>query len=192
MRGKRSSSSRSKIRSPIGFPKKALASLSRLDDPVLEDVSVPDFAEPILGWRAWVLVPGTGKRPRLSSVGYPYVWPPGKVMLAECARRRACMPAPGEDCNCGLHALNSLEAVLEDVPRPLWPPLVLGRASLWGRVVVGTRGWRAQFAYPKSLIVMERRPWRFRRRVELESAYKVPVSTLRWSDLQTGAQLLGG
>jgi hypothetical protein len=74
-------------------------------------------------------------------------------------------------------------AFKEEIPRPIWPPTVIGSVTLWGRVVVGTRGWRAQFAYPRRLIVLERRPWTFRLRQELESAYEVPVSTMRWTDM---------
>jgi hypothetical protein len=151
----------------------------------MQGIEVPDAATPIIGWRAWVLVPRSGARPKISSIGYPLVWLPRESIQAQCLIRRACSPAPGEHCDCGIHALRTVEAVLKDVPKPLFPPLVLGRVSLWGRVVVGTRGWRGQFAYPANLIVTERWPWHFRRRDELEQSYGVSVTTMRWSDLPT-------
>lgn len=164
-------------------------SLSRSSKPALRGNEVPDAAAPIIGWRAWVLVPGGGSRPKISSIGYPCVWPPGEAMRAECGKRSACSPAPGDSCGCGIHALKSVGGVLNDVPKPLFPPLVLGRVALWGRVVVGARGWRGQLAYPVDLIVTERWPWRFRKPDALELTYGVPVTTMRWSDLpihQTG------
>jgi hypothetical protein len=148
-----------------------------------QEFRVPDAVEPIIGWRAWALIGGGGSGPRLSSIGYPCMWLPGEALAAECLRVSRCMPMPGEECDCGVHALNDLDAVIENIPRPLWPPLVLGRVALWGRVIAGSRGWRAEFAYPKNLIVMERRPWRFKKRWELERAYGVPVTAMRWADL---------
>lgn len=150
----------------------------------MQGFEVPDAVTPIVGWRAWILVPRGGRRPKISSIGYPCAWPQGEAMRAECGKRDGCSPAPGEGCDCGIHALKNLEAVLEDVPKPLFPPLVLGRVALWGRVIVGSRGWRAEFAYPVNLIVTERWPWRFRKREELEKSYGVPVAKLRWSDLR--------
>jgi hypothetical protein len=155
-------------------------SLSRSSEPALQAIEVPDAAAPITGWRAWMLIPGSRTRPRISSIGYPCVWEPGEPIQAGCT---TCSLAPGDGCECGIHALKSLEAVLNDIPKPLFPPLVLGRVAIWGRVVVGTRGWRGQFAYPVNLTVMERWPWRFRHCNGLGKTYGVPVTTMRWSDL---------
>jgi hypothetical protein len=127
------------------------------------------------------LVPGR-KALRLSSIGYPSVWPPKGRMQAECMRKR-CSTAPGDGCNCGIHALAVVHDVLNAVPLALWPPLVVGRVALWGRVVPGTRGWRAQFAYPSSLMVVERWPWRCKRLPQLESAYGVSATAVRWRDV---------
>lgn len=51
-------------------------------------------------------------------------------------------PAPVENCSCGVYALASADGV------PSAP--VLGQVWLWGKVVKGSRGYRAQYAYPKA------------------------------------------
>jgi hypothetical protein len=37
--------------------------------------------------------------------------------------------------------------------------MVVGEVALWGHVVVHERGWRAEFAYPKRLLLFTP-PWR--------------------------------
>jgi hypothetical protein len=147
------------------------------------ETRVPDAVEPIIGWRAWALIGSGESGPRLSSIAYPCMWLPREALEAECLRVSRCIPMPGGECDCGIHALTTLDGVLDAVPRPWWPPVVLGRVALWGRVVPGTKGWRAQFAYPTSLMVMERWPWQCKSLRELESAYGVSVMPLRWRDL---------
>lgn len=51
--------------------------------------------------------------------------------------------APNAKCYCGIYA--HAEPVFE------YEGFVSGEVSLWGRVMKGERGYRAQFAYPKSL-----------------------------------------
>lgn len=119
-------------------------------------VPVPVSSEPVAGWRIWnlsedddgpLLWPaGSGADP----------WPRRRPMEARCAiprflktgMRRHQAPAP--DCRCGVYAGRSLDVFGRE--RPAWPPPpVVGRASMWGRIVSHDRGWRAQFAYPQRL-----------------------------------------
>ena len=61
--------------------------------------------------------------------------------------------APHEDCNCGIHAYS------KNVPlEPSTKPYVAGEVSLWGKVIVHADGFRAQFAYPKKLYVIDGGP----------------------------------
>jgi hypothetical protein len=137
---------------------------------------VPDAAEPVTGWRGWMAVSRGKGEVGLSSIGYPLPWPPRKPWRASCmAARRPCPSSPGGGCGCGIHALASLDEVLRHLPHPLWPPLVVGTVSLWGRVVVGTKGWRAEYAYPRRLILLQRGRSAQSKAVALERAYDVPV-----------------
>lgn len=50
---------------------------------------------------------------------------------------------PGEDCTCGIYAAADLA---------LCPPAeIYGKVKLWGKVIPGEHGWRAQYAYPSVL-----------------------------------------
>ncbi len=96
--------------------------------------------------------------------------------------------APAADCVCGIYG-----AALATQARPfLWMPgrdqaayRVVGRVSLWGRMVQAQRGWRAELGYPERIYVpatsgYARRGWR-RRRLRAQDvagalhAYGVPV-----------------
>jgi hypothetical protein len=58
--------------------------------------------------------------------------------------------APKADCRCGVYASKSLDD-LRSIR--VWESGVRGEAWLWGTVVEHERGWRAQFAYPRTLVL---------------------------------------
>lgn len=99
------------------------------------------YIDPVIGWRAWWL-----RGNQLHSVHHPTIWTPGEFVVAEC--RDGCC-APDEDHTCGIHACATFEQLrliyLHGMPE------VYGLVALWGKVVVGERGWRAQYAYPSRL-----------------------------------------
>ena len=126
---------------------------------------VPDLVSPIEGWRVWV-----GQADRgdvwLESVVYPMRWPRRVPLRAMCNYGRdpsGFHEAPGVDCRCGVYAAKTLEQMLRYVPervRGLEPnslglglPWIVGRVSLWGEVEEHEIAYRAEFAYPVSLIV---------------------------------------
>jgi hypothetical protein len=123
----------------------------------------PDYYEPTVGWRVWLVVADGGAL-RLSSVLYPTVWQPGQEMIAECnlsPRLRRHHPPPVGECSCGLYAAMSLTDSIsyfdgcgQNSRRSVYR--VVGRVSLWGRVIEGERGWRASHAYPARIYVPER------------------------------------
>lgn len=124
----------------------------------------PDYMGPLVGWRAW----RCGSDGALASIHHPTRWLPGVPVEAghsppllrgeedEVPEARAASRAgsphsvPGADCTCGIYALRDRESLGLQF---LWPsmPAVWGRVSLWGRVVVADKGYRAQFAYPAEL-----------------------------------------
>jgi hypothetical protein len=97
--------------------------------------SPPDFAEPVVGFRAWrvdagVLVPW--------SAGAAGAWEPG-VNTARCLHRRHA--APATTCSCGLYALASAE---DDRLRPHHE--AVGAIVAWGDVELHRTGFRAEHA----------------------------------------------
>ncbi len=82
---------------------------------------------------------------------------------------------PDENCTCGIYATEDVTGVPGGPPastplvgiaafaftlqRSVWgaapSPSVFGTVSLWGKVIPGDRGWRAEYAYPRELWVIE-------------------------------------
>jgi hypothetical protein len=136
--------------------------------------SAPDYIEPVVGWRAWLVSEVEGM-PRLDGVVFHRPWEPGRPLVAECLqfRGRPLRPwrrrapdhgAPGLECRCGIYAATEAGQALR-YARPGWLPepvrrrtllRVFGRVSLWGRVVECEQGWRASHAYPQRLLVPAR------------------------------------
>ena len=120
--------------------------------------AAPDYVEPVLGWRVWLVV-DQGRRLALASVLYPTIWPTRSAFAAECcATSQSALRhrVPHVRCGCGIHAAVSVEdaaayfdgrggASLREVYR------VIGRVALWGSVVEGDKGWRASHGYPHAL-----------------------------------------
>ena len=118
----------------------------------------PDGLEPVLAARLWVL---RGDDLTLRSLVKPVVWPTDGPLHATCTAplelRADDHEAPSESCYCGFWGL-PLPGRLDEVELPQpegWK--VGGVAKLWGRILVGTRGWRAEWARPTALIVPNRR-----------------------------------
>jgi hypothetical protein len=150
-------------------------------------MTVPDGVEPIVGWRYWKV---TAEGLASLNVRGSY-WPPRTPYEAECRAAPIPMPhssdaLPSESCACGIYAARDLET-LKRLVYPFSGPLfrhrhvAVGEVMLWGRVIEGRRGYRAQRAYPKSLYLVPRKedePWIRFSEVALEGAYGVPVGVL--------------
>jgi hypothetical protein len=130
---------------------------------------VPDLAEEYVGWRAWVVVEG----PRLASLPGTPIWEPGQALEAECGRHHE---PPGENCSCGIYAAKSRDRLgeMRYGHYDLWKNLVVvvGEISLWGGVVPAEWGFRAQFAYPRKLL-LPYECWELM--TPLRDDYRVPV-----------------
>lgn len=57
--------------------------------------------------------------------------------------------APHKDCTCGVYAAQTPEQCAAH------GKYVVGRVSLWGTVVPGEKGWRAERAYPSEIFVLK-------------------------------------
>jgi hypothetical protein len=119
-------------------------------------MSIPDYISPIVGYRVWRWVAAGLK----SLNGEP--WSPGKPLAAACraSNRRTTVgraeaahdanDAPQEKCRCGVYASKSLEH-LHTTGYERYG--ICGEVNLWGTVVEHEQGFRAQFAYPKTLFL---------------------------------------
>ena len=114
-------------------------------------MKIPDYITPVVGHRVWRW-DETGLK---SLNGEP--WLPGQHLEARCrvapAARHVAQAAnevPHRMCACGLYAAKNFEH-LRQLGYASYG--VCGEVYLWGIVVEHRLGWRAQFAYPKNLIL---------------------------------------
>jgi hypothetical protein len=109
-------------------------------------VSIPDYISPVVGWRVW-----RWEAAGLTSLnGKP--WHPGRSLAARCGARNEydAHSAPQMTCTCGIYASKSREH-LRGTGYERYG--ICGEAFLWGCLVEHQFGWRAQFAYPRTLVL---------------------------------------
>jgi hypothetical protein len=158
--------------------------------------AAPDYIDPTVGWRTWLVVP-EGDTFRLRSVVYDTLWPARNELVARCLHRMVSLPwpkraehdPPARNCRCGIYAAREPREAVSYLEGRSWADglsvhRVIGTVSLWGRVVECTRGWRGSLAYPKKIYVPPTRApfWLKAERVE-EIAfdltdYDVPIELL--------------
>lgn len=120
--------------------------------------------EPFTGWRWWH-VAGDPAAPILVSWWLNTHWPDRRALRARCGYPG---DLPHEHHPCGIHAFSSVEiarAYAGDYVPLLGYPfsrppggrlcLAFGRVSLWGRVREHERGYRAEFAYPYDVTLVD-------------------------------------
>ncbi|TML14476.1 MAG: hypothetical protein E6G33_10330 [Actinobacteria bacterium] len=156
----------------------------------------PDYIEPIVGWRTWLVVP-EHEIFRLRSIVYDTLWSPHNELVASCLHHAVRLPwrkhpkhvPPARNCACGIYAAREPEEAAAYLDGRSWADglsvhRVIGTVSLWGRVVECTRGWRGSRAYPKRIYVPPTRApfWLKAERVEEIALdltdYDVPVELL--------------
>ena len=120
-------------------------------------MSIPDYISPIVGYRVWKWDAAGLK----SLNGEP--WLPQRRLAATCrasafgvavGRAGAAHGAhdvPQADCACGIYAARSLDH-LRSAGYERYG--IHGEVHLWGTVVEHELGWRVQFAYPKSFVLL--------------------------------------
>lgn len=116
-------------------------------------IPIPDYVSPVVAYRVW----RWGATGLQSLNGEP--WSPGRPIEARCrvapAARHVRLAGsanevPDGRCTCGVYAAKNI-GHLRRLGYEGYG--ACGEVYLWGRVVEHTLGWRAQFAYPKTLIV---------------------------------------
>jgi hypothetical protein len=116
-------------------------------------VKIPDYISPVVAYRVWLW-----DAMRLKSLnGEP--WLPGRPGEARCRVAPAARhvriadsanEVPNRNCTCGIYAAKSIEHLHRFGYEGRG---IHGEVYLWGNVVEHRLGWRAQYAYPKSLIL---------------------------------------
>ena len=150
-----------------------------------EDFRAPDLIGTVEGWRAWKVnrePPPFGNCPKLYSASAHFYWAPKQRARAECTRGNS-EHVPGEQCSCGFYSAKTLGHLREmgyhTYNQESGQITVVGRLACWGKVIEGSQGWRAEFAYPVTLYV----PFEaFRLGKPLKEGYGVPVKLLNLLD----------
>lgn len=155
----------------------------------------PDFVEPTVAWRVWRVIRYHDVH-LLASPMINVVWPSRAALEASClqwAGGRHDAPPPYERCSCGIYGTRLETLPVSMLGQQLLRPLVVGPVYLWGRVVEGEAGWRAERAYPKSLYIPFVGDGPSDRQLRLAGAlahYGVPVQTVSVPSLSEVAEAL--
>jgi hypothetical protein len=135
-----------------------------------DDYEIPDGISPLIGYRGWTVSGDT-----LQSCFREVEWPVGSPLQSECIRPTfredsGILPAPPKHywsphlgCTCGIYALHEYPQAWQEfddgrkkTPKP-WPSeAVTGIIQGWGRIIVGDKGFRAQYAKPVALVSRRR------------------------------------
>ena len=165
------------------------------DNPIDREPVVPDGIDPIVAWRYWRVDEKSG---RLRSLARDRTeWLPNAPFEARCRYERLDHTdarwrlvdgsfwkphdSPGEACRCGIYGATNLRA-LRSHPLFGFRFTVAGEVLLWGKVIQGQLGYRAQYAYPKHLFVVLRPADRREQALEALAAYGVPVESMHYDD----------
>lgn len=134
-----------------------------------DDFEVPDGISPLVGYRGWMVSDDV-----LTSCYRKVEWQVGEPMQSECIRPTfregsssgSVFPSPPKhywsphlECTCGIYALHdypklwdTYEGKRRATVKP-WPyEAVTGVVQGWGRIIVGDKGFRAQYAKPVALV----------------------------------------
>jgi len=107
-------------------------------------VNIPDYISPIVAYRTW----------QWDAVGLKSLnneqWFPSLALEASTARCGKEHAAPSDGCRCGIYAAKNFQHLVEIGYAQYG---VHGEVYLWGAVVEHRLGWRAQYAYPKTLVL---------------------------------------
>lgn len=153
---------------PVPLDEKKIAELAKVE-PRKVGQRVPDGVEVMTGWRCWY-VGHVAEGIRLRALGQSTVWEPKKQLVAACSNGLPHI-APHKQCQCGIWSFHTLEKLIP-AAKGYTGVTVLGKVSIWGRIVECENGFRSQFAYPAELWLLDESV------EELGYIYGVPVRTL--------------
>lgn len=151
-----------------------------------EGTVAPDSITPFIGVRAWRVQETFHSEPRLFSMYKNADWPIDRPMQATCIKPsgvfgkwfpekalNAGHEPPVENCECGIYALNS--PLADEEIRPWRVDALVGIVLLWGRVLMGERGYRSEYAKLIALYLDSIEPSRAAVVKQMSEVYMVPV-----------------
>ena len=107
-------------------------------------MNIPDYVSPIVAYRTW----------QWDSLGLRSLnheqWFPGQPLTASCRASQGSHQPPCLTCSCGVYAAKNLDH-LRRIGYADYG--IHGETYLWGTVVEHRLGYRAQYAYPKNLVL---------------------------------------
>lgn len=129
---------------------------------------VPDYTHVLTGWRGWRVTEDNGEW-RLQALGQSQIWNPREILTAKCTNggsglsqllgsstsSKSSHPAPAWDCKCGVWAFRDIDLCVKAIGTEYASVKVIGSVSLWGKVIETEHGWRAQYAYPSELWLLD-------------------------------------
>lgn len=152
---------------------------------------IPDWelqvGEPLMGWRAWAIKEHNGLT-YLSGCFYKVRWPRRKPMRGHCmtmwgkwyrtgSSGKWPHNTPDSYHSCGVYATKE-EARARNYAKQAHIS-VFGRVAMYGRIVKHEHGYRAEYAYPTQLWVIDKENVdAMDLAMVLESAYGVPTDVM--------------
>jgi hypothetical protein len=160
----------------ISFPK-----------PEAEQIDGATYTQPILAWRMWNI---NGKSLDSLHFNHRGPWLPKTQKTAICySCTFSSLPMPHRSCSCGIYARKNIDPIFYRInkcsspsvadPAGIFPRLngVLGLVYLWGNILEGDDGYRAEFAYPAKLFIVDGQEQEIR---EIAERYGIPCQKFSW------------
>ena len=118
-------------------------------------------SDPIMAYRCWWVYIDSEDNVWLRSITYKDFWPYQEAFTARCRRtlnQYSPHEAPDHTHGCGVYAVRSMEQALQWSRigyRSKEGPVIrlTGKVSLWGHVLLYTKGYIAEHAYPFEVYV---------------------------------------
>ena len=184
------SKSRMKIRNLTAsgnLPATKIGARYDFPNPYLKLPSGGTIIEPFIGYRDFdVLAKDDIYEPSLISRN-GLLWNSYEPMIATCnGNIFASHDAPDEECQCGIYAFDSPSHHDLKPGANIW-----GEVYLWGEVLVCESGYRAQYAYPKTIFVRDVGTQLIRKFAQnLEKEYGVPVHLVETRSGMTAGEIM--
>ena len=131
---------------------KSLASrISQLKDVPAVKIAVrtPDYVGTLTMWRGWTI-----SDDKLYAIGTSHAWEPRKAERATC-KNCGTHAAPAKECTCGYWGFKTIELLQEALVPYIDSVKVIGSVEIWGKVIECANGFRAEYAYPKELWLLD-------------------------------------